>query len=316
MSHMRCELVGEGIWSIDTDYVRPRLDASHLIVDDGRAAFVDTGTNHSVPNLLAALADRGLEAGDVEYILLTHVHLDHAGGAGLLARALPRAKVLVHPRGAGHIIDPAKLIAGTKAVYGEAQYRDLYGDILPIDKQRVVVVDEGHRVQLGRRTLEFMHTPGHALHHVCIIDHAVRGIFTGDTFGLSYREFDTPRGAFIMATTTPTHFDPDQLHHSVDRLLAFEPSAMYLTHYSRVDQVQRLGVELHADIDCCVDIARRCADEPRRIERIRDLLYAHCSARLDAHDSALDVPTRHAILDMDMQLNAAGLDVWLSRAAA
>src|SRR4030095_4351449 len=120
----------DGITAIDTGVLRARFDASHLLVSGGRAAFVDTGTNDSVPRLLAALAVKGLAPEHVDYVLLTHVHLDHAGGAGSLMRALPKAIAVVHPRGARHMIDPAKLTEGAIAVYGEGEFRRTYGDIV------------------------------------------------------------------------------------------------------------------------------------------------------------------------------------------
>src|SRR5579863_2378067 len=159
-----------GISAIDTDYVRPRLDASHLIVRGGRAAYVDTGTSHSVPALLEALVEKDLSPAAVDYVFLTHVHLDHAGGAGELMRHLPNAKVLVHPRGAVHMADPAKLIAGTKAVYGDAEFERLYGRIPPIPAERIVEVPDGLLVRLGGSEFLFIHTPGHALHHYSIVD--------------------------------------------------------------------------------------------------------------------------------------------------
>ncbi|NNF15308.1 MAG: MBL fold metallo-hydrolase, partial [Gammaproteobacteria bacterium] len=225
--------VGEGIFAVDTEYLRPLMDASHLIIDNGRAAFVDTGTNYSVPNLLAALASQGLEPGDVDYVFLTHIHLDHAGGAGELIKHLPAARVCVHPRGARHICEPEKLIAGTIAVYGENAYHQLYGDIQPIDSERIIEIEDGQRMQVGSRVFELIHTPGHALHHYCMVDAQARLIFTGDTFGVSYRETDTSRGAFIIPTTTPVHFDPEAAHASIDRLMSYAPEACYLTHYSR-----------------------------------------------------------------------------------
>ena len=123
--------LGHGIWAVDTGFIRPLFDASHLIVESGRAAFVDVATSHSVPRLLAALEDRGLTPADVDYVILTHVHLDHGGGAGALMRQLPEAKLVVHPRGARHVIDPTKLIAGASAVFGEEAVRQGYGDVLP-----------------------------------------------------------------------------------------------------------------------------------------------------------------------------------------
>ena len=312
---LKHEQVGEGIFAIDTDYVRPRMDASHLIVDSGRAAFVDTGTNHSAPNLQAALLAQGLTPDDVEYIFLTHVHLDHAGGAGLLAQLFPRAQFLVHPRGAGHIVDPSKLIAGTRAVYGDKAYLKLYGDILAVPKERVTSMQDGERRSLGRRTFEFLHTPGHAMHHLCIVDHTAAAVFSGDTFGVSYRELDTAQGEFVIATTTPTQFDPDQLHASVNRILGAKPTAIYMTHYSRVNAVERLGNDMHTDIDRYVAIARKHATATDRQERMRADLFEHIAQRLAAHGFQSGDAQMHALLDTDVDLNAAGLVAWLQRAA-
>jgi len=312
------EAVGEGIIAVDTEYVRPRMDASHLIIDGGRAAFVDVGTSFSVPNLLSALSAQGLGPDAVEYILLTHIHLDHAGGAGRLAAALPRARVLVHPRGVAHIVDPTLLVAATQAVYGEHTYAARYGDVIGIPAGRVVGVDDGHRIVLGRRTLEWLHTPGHALHHVAIVDREAAVVFTGDTFGVSYREFDTAAGEFILPTTTPTQFDPAQLHASVERILALKPRSAYLTHYSRVDRIEQLGLDLHADIDAFVaiandTIAHGAADAAGHM---RPRLFDHLYARLSAHGYAGGEDAAHALLDDDVSLNAAGLAAWLARRRA
>ena len=199
----------DGITAIDTEYVRPMMDASHLIVNQGRAAFVDTGTSRSVPLLLEALTSRGLAPEDVEYVLVTHVHLDDAGGAGELMAALPRATAVLHPRGARHMADPARLIEGSIQVYGEELFRSLYGRIRPIPEDRIRTVRDGDTLELSGRTLEFLHTEGHARHHYCILDHGSRCIFAGDSFGLSYRELDTDKGEFIFPSTTPVQFDPE-----------------------------------------------------------------------------------------------------------
>jgi glyoxylase-like metal-dependent hydrolase (beta-lactamase superfamily II) len=192
--------VGAGVFAVDTEHVRPQADASYLIVDGGRAAFVDTGTHRSVPNLLAALTALDIDVERVDYVLLTHVHLDHAGGAGTLMASLPQARIVVHPRGAPHLTDPAKLVAGTKTVYGDEVFAALFGDALPIPAERITTVEDGERLAFGARTLEFLHTPGHALHHLCILDRDTRELFTGDTFGVSYRESDTAAGPFILRT--------------------------------------------------------------------------------------------------------------------
>jgi glyoxylase-like metal-dependent hydrolase (beta-lactamase superfamily II) len=307
---------GHGITAIDTDYVRPLLDASHLIVRDGHVAFVDTGTTHSVPKLLAALAVKEIDRAAVDYVLLTHVHLDHAGGAGELMRHLPNAKVLVHPRGAAHLTDPSKLIAGTKAVYGEAEFMRLYGEIPPIPVERVVDVTDDMRIRLGDSELHFIHTPGHALHHYCIVDADSRSVFTGDTFGISYRVFDTEKGAFIFPATTPVHFDPEQAHASLDRIMSFEPQACFLTHYSRVNDLARLVGDMHAGIDAHVKIAKACAADQDRIATIKPKLHTWLVQKVREHGCTLDQASVDTWLSMDIDLNAKGLSVWLARIQA
>lgn len=294
-----------GIVAIETHYVRPGLDASHLIIDGGRAAFVDTGSAHSVKYLLAALDTLGLDRGQVDYVLLTHVHLDHAGGAGPLMQALPNARAVIHPRGARHLIDPARLIAGSMAVYGEEKFRELYGELVPIPESRVLVAADGMRIKLGGRELLLIDTPGHAQHHYCIVDSAARAIFSGDTFGISYRELDTARGEFIFPTTTPVHFDPQALHASIDRLMSFKPQAIYLTHYSRVNGLERLAADLHADIDAFVEMAPR--------GDLRRGMFDHLLARARRHEVRLSDERILELLGMDVELNAQGVEHWLKK---
>ncbi len=303
----------DGVTAVDSEYLRLQMDAVHVVVQRGRAAIVDTGTNHSVPLVLATLDELGVLPEAVDFVFLTHVHLDHAGGAGMLMRALPNARAVVHPRGAPHLIDPAKLIAGSIAVYGEALYRKLYGDIRPIPAERVLATADLQRLSLNGREFEFVHTPGHAMHHQAIVDLQTRCIFTGDTFGISYREFDTASGAYILPTTTPTQFDPEQLTASIDRLLAYAPPALYLTHYSRVTDVPRLGAELKAQVATFAAIAREHAGAPDAQTRIRAALRELAVRGLREHGCKLSDAAIDELLAGDFELNAAGLVAWLAR---
>ncbi|MGQ0697117.1 MAG: MBL fold metallo-hydrolase [Panacagrimonas sp.] len=292
--------------------MRPRLDAIHLIVEKGHAAFVDTGTYESVPLMLAALERLGIGVDAVDYVILTHVHLDHAGGAGLLMQALPNAKLVVHPRGAPHMIDPSKLWAGTVAVYGEERARKDYGELVPVPRERVIEAADGFSVSLAGRRLSFLDSPGHAKHHFCVHDESAGALFTGDTFGLSYRELDQDGRAFIFPTTTPTQFDPKALHASIDRLLALTPRAIYLTHYSEIRDVQRLGADLHRLVDAHEQLGLAWADCADPVQReagltagVHDLVVAE-ARRADASE-ALWVET----FSNDIALNAQGLAAWL-----
>jgi glyoxylase-like metal-dependent hydrolase (beta-lactamase superfamily II) len=302
-----------GITAVDAQYVNPGIAAAHIIAHRGRAAFVDTGTTHSVPHLLAALEELGIDRAAVDFVFLTHVHLDHAGGAGALMQALPNARAVLHPRGAAHLIEPAKLIAASIAVYGEAAYRRLYGEIVPLPRERALVTRDLERMSLAGRQFEFVHTPGHALHHHAIVDLDYSGIFTGDTFGLSYRAFDTANGAFITPATPPTQFDPEQLLHSIDRLAAYAPQYLYLMHYSRVSYVPRLAVDLKHQVREFVRIALEYqhAPDPARAmgsamrELFVDLARAHgCELADAAYDE---------YLAKDIGLNVQGLIAWLAR---
>ena len=303
-----------GIHPVDTQYVRDELDASHLVIRDGRAAFVDCGANSSVPNLMAALEREGLPASAVDYLFLTHIHLDHAGGAGRLIKGLPNATVVVHPRGAGHLSEPAKLEAGTRATYGDAVYEKLYGHIVPIPAERIHAAEDGEVIHLGSSAFQCLYTPGHALHHIAYYDEEARVVFTGDIFGISYRVFDNPAGEpFIFPTTTPTQFDPQQMHESIERIAALKPEAVYLTHYSRVEDVQRLAHELHCDVDRFVEIAEPHFGQADAEDRIRHALHDHLAERLEAHGTRISAKDRETWLAMDLKLDAAGLVAWDAR---
>jgi glyoxylase-like metal-dependent hydrolase (beta-lactamase superfamily II) len=210
------------------------------------------------------------------------------------------------------MIDPTKLIAGSRAVYGE-RLEELYGTLLPIPAERVRAVADGERVTLGRRTLELIHVPGHALHHYAVVDAAHASIFAGDTFGISYRTLDTARGAFITPTTPPSQFDPDQHVASIDRMLAYRPESIYLMHFSRVTGIPRLGESLKMQVRELARIARAHAGDADPAAGIRaamrelwlDLAHQHAPHLTDAEIEA--------VLENDLTLNTQGLLMWLAR---
>ena len=305
--------VDHGIHAIDVEYIRPLQDSSHLIVEDGRAAYVDTGTNDSVPLLLDALRQLDLDPGDVDYVFLTHIHLDHAGGAGQLMQELPNARCVLHPRGAPHMVDPERLIKGTEGVYGVERTREMYGEIVPIDKGRIIVASDEQWLTLNGREMQALHTEGHARHHYCLHDPASRGVFTGDSFGISYRELDTAAGEFIYPTTTPASFDPDEAHKSVDRIMGCAPQQLYLTHYSRVTELERLAQDMHAEIDAFAAMALEHQPAENRLALIETSMFEHLAARLDEHGFKGDRDAMWSVLEIDVVLNSAGLVSWLQR---
>jgi glyoxylase-like metal-dependent hydrolase (beta-lactamase superfamily II) len=309
------EPLPHGIDVIDTGFHRPRFDAAYLIVEDGRAAFIDTGTNDSVPRLLAALAARGLAPEAVDWVIATHVHLDHAGGVGCLMQQLPHARLLAHPRGAPHLIDPQRLVQGAQAVYGVEAVARAYGTLVAVPAERVSTSSDGMTVLLGQRPLQLLDTPGHARHHHCVWDARSRGVFSGDTFGLAYAELATPQGPYALPSSTPVQFDPAALRQSVTRLLALQPDSVYLTHYGRVGDVPRLGRLLLTQIDamvaCAEAVSRAGLDGLARHDalcRALTALYADQLAALGSTKPAAEVAD---CLAVDIELNAQGLAVWL-----
>jgi glyoxylase-like metal-dependent hydrolase (beta-lactamase superfamily II) len=302
-----------GIHTIDTGFGRPTFDAAYLVVERGRGAFIDSGTTHSVPRFLEAIKAADLEPKDIDWVILTHVHLDHAGGAGQLLKHLPYAKLAVHPRGARHMIDPSVLIAGATGVYGEEEIRRSYGEIAPVPAERVVEAADGFVVDLAGRALLCLDTPGHARHHIAIHDDRSSAFFTGDIFGLSYRELDSPGGAFIIPTTSPVQFEPDAAHHSIERMLGYEPEAMYLTHYGRVTEVARLANDLHETIDAMVAMAKRHVADPDRERRIEADFADLYVDRAQRQGVTMDRDGIVRLLKIDIRLNTQGILVWLDR---
>jgi len=306
----------DGITLIDTGYIRPGLCAAWLVHGAaGRAALVDSGTARCAPRVLEAIDAAGVAREAVDWLLVTHVHLDHAGGAGPLMQALPNARLVVHPRGAPHMIDPTRLIAGARAVYGDAMFERDHAGMLPVDAARVVVADDGHVVPLAGRPLLCVDTPGHALHHYSVWDAATRAWFAGDAFGLSYREFDTGKGALAVPTTSPVQFDPAQMKASFRRLVERRPERIHIAHFGVVGEAARLAGELAVLVDAMAAMAR-CAEgvNDRQAHLVDGLtaLYVDHAERHGVPDAARRVAT---VLGGDIAINAQGLSVWLDRLA-
>ncbi|WP_290650675.1 MBL fold metallo-hydrolase [Aquisalimonas sp.] len=306
-----------GVTAIDAEFAgTKRLVASHLVVDAKEAALVDVGSNFSVPLILRALERKKVARSQVRYVCVTHVHLDHAGGAGELMRQLPEATLVVHPRAARHMIDPSGLYEGTKAIHGERAMARDYGELVPVPEPRIEVVNEGDRLPLGTRDLLFLDTPGHANHHYSIVDTSANVVFSGDTFGVSYRSLDTANGAFIFPSTSPVHFDPQAAHRSVERLRNLEPDAIYLAHFSQVTEIDRLADDLHRELEAYVDIAHRHRDAgDAQANAIAKDLVGRLTQQLQAHGKEMSEQKVQQTLALDLQMNTQGLQVWLQRQA-
>lgn len=301
--------------AIDCHYIRPRFAGAFLLVHGEQAAFVEANTTPAVPRLMAALAEAGRSPAQVRWIILTHVHLDHAGGASALAAACPNATVLCHPRAARHLLDPSRLVDSARVVYGEPAFTDLYGRVDGISADRLRVVADEETLDWAGRRLTFLHTRGHANHHVCVHDHGSGGVFTGDAFGLCYPDLQG-NGLLIFPSTSPTDFDPEAALVSVERLRTRADHA-WLTHFGRVDDLDAAAGSLAEHLE----FARRLRDEAAASDLADDALGAFCAPRvrdrflqdLLAHGLTLAGATGELVA-LDMDLNAQGI-AWAARRA-
>lgn len=301
--------LGNGIVCIDANYVAPGMACFYLLEAADEYAVIETGTGYSVDNLQRFLSAHGIANEQIRYVVPTHVHLDHAGGAGLMMQCFPRAQLLIHPRGEPHMADPARLVAASRAVYGDALFAELYGDVLPVPATRILAMQDGDSVLLGDRRLEFRHTPGHALHHFCVWDERSKGWFSGDMFGLCYAWCRFPEGDLVLPSTTPTQFDPEAYLASLALLHGYAPKHMYLTHYGAIEYSREKSRMLAAQIAAYCELARGHDSEAALQAKLAE----------DAVERAAGLGSEYAPdelgdkLVFDMQLNAQGLRAWLRR---
>jgi glyoxylase-like metal-dependent hydrolase (beta-lactamase superfamily II) len=297
----------DGITAIDCHYTRPRLAACYLLEQGGEAALIETGTRHSVPAVLDLLEARGIGREGLRYVIPTHVHLDHAGGAGVIMQACPRATLIAHPRGARHLIDPSKLSAAAEAVYGAETFRELYGSIEPVPAERVVEAPDGYRLDFNGRELLFRDAPGHARHHFCVWDAKSRGWFTGDNFGIGYPELETPGGRFLFPTTTPTQFEPERLKETMRMLFAEPARRFFLTHFGAVDRQPDQLESLYELLDAYIRIGDEAFAAGESEQELATRLTDYTVQRLHVLGCRGSEAEWREVLALDMGLNAQGI---------
>ncbi|UED76996.1 MBL fold metallo-hydrolase [Brevibacillus sp. DP1.3A] len=207
------------------------------VIAEEELTLVETGPSPSVPYIKAGLAKLGYTPEQVKYIIVTHIHLDHAGGVGLFLKDCPNAKVVVHPKGARHLVDPSRLIAGARAVYHD-DFDRLFDPIEAVLEERILIRGDGDTLKIGENcVLEFLDSPGHANHHFSIYDPVSRGMFTGDTAGVLYPQLKKDGIHLVLPSTSPNQFDPDAMLASLSRFEARKLSRIYFGHFGMSEQV-------------------------------------------------------------------------------
>jgi glyoxylase-like metal-dependent hydrolase (beta-lactamase superfamily II) len=261
--------LASGLDYIDLDFLgNPEIIATAVLLDRGGAALIDPGPSTTLETLRASLSHKGIAISDVRQILLTHIHLDHAGVTGTLVRENPAIEVYVHARGARHMIDPSRLVASAGRLYGESDMGRLWGEVLPVPADRIRELAGDECLQIGGRELQVAYTPGHASHHVSYFDSSSRIAFVGDTAGIRRGE-----GSYILPPTPPPDVDLEAWRRSEERILAWDPDTLFLTHFGPFHGARMHFQELMARLETWSRIVRRLLGDPGRDEAQRERAF-------------------------------------------
>ncbi|MCO4768423.1 MAG: MBL fold metallo-hydrolase [Deltaproteobacteria bacterium] len=303
------------VHTIDCHYADlPKVAAAYLLVDGDEAAFVETCTSRSLPHLLGALADAGLTREQVRYVVITHIHLDHAGGAGALMAACPNATLLAHPKAAPHAVDPSRIVAGATTVYGDQRFAELYGEVTPIAAPRVRALEDEAEVPFGRGVLRFLHTRGHANHHFVVVAPNADAVFTGDAFGIQYPRLQS-HGVFAFPSTSPTDFDAAAAHEAVDRIVGTGMGRAFPTHFGEQRELDAIAAQLHS----LLDEHSAILEEADAADLQGPALDSFCQERVAAvfrdhvEHAGLTGHPGTALLELDIDLNAQGISFALAK---
>ncbi len=294
--------IADGVLEIDTLLGGWERVTAGYLVEGPEPVLIETGSQTSVPALVAALHDLGVDAADLAGIAVTHIHLDHAGGAGDVARAFPNATVYVHPKGARHLADPTKLVASAAQVYGDL-LDTLYGRLEPTDGDRIHALEDGETITVGPdRTLTTVDSPGHAKHHLALHDSGSGLLFVGDAVGVRL-----PDAGVLRPSTPPPDFDLDQAIDSLHKFAARRPTGIALAHYGLVPDPATICEEAEGTLRRWADVAERAYRDERDIATALDEAFA---ADLDGVDPA----QREKLETLNgVHSNAAGFRRWLEQ---
>lgn len=282
------------------------------VLKEEKLTLIETSGSASIPYVLEGLNDLHIKPEEVEYVIVTHIHLDHAGGAGLLLEKCPNAKLVVHPKGARHMVDPSRLIQGARAVYGK-DFDKLYAPVRPVPEEKIITKDDNETLQIGENcTLTFYDTPGHANHHFCIYDPVSNGIFTGDTIGIQQPQIEEFGLQLFLPATSPNQFNPDKMIQSMERIKSLGVERIYFGHYGMTENVEAVYEQLNDWLPVYVNTVREVFNEGQGVEEASTRVLAKIRERLNEHR----VPEDHRIYDilkMDLNVFTMGIIEYLQK---
>lgn len=285
------------------------------VINEEQLTLIETGPSPSVRYIKEGLAKLGHSLTDVKYVIVTHIHLDHAGGAGLLLQECPNATLVVHPKGARHLSDPSRLVAGAKVVYGD-RFSLLFDPVMPVPEQRQLIKGEGDQLAIGPDCiLQFWDSPGHANHHLAIIDPVSNGIFTGDTAGIHYEQLAKEGIDFHLPSTSPNQFDPDTMRQSITRMQKENFSKAFYGHFGMAENPDAAFRQSLEWLEIFMKEAQAAALEGKGHTE----LAARLRERVSSHLAALGVPNQHEVymlIELDLMVSSMGLLDYLGKQKA
>lgn len=296
--------IDTNLWMMDLmEQNRPSRSAAYVIMDEN-VTLIETGSSLSHDLLIDGLAQMGVKPTDLRYVIVTHVHLDHAGGAGQMMEKAKNAKLVVHPRGARHMIDPSRLWQGASSVYGD-KIGELFGSVVPVPEEQILVMNHLDTLNIGERTLTFYDTPGHAKHHFSIHDPVADAVFAGDAAGIRYRkEFTGWDFEWVMPSTSPIDFDPVAVRNTMNLLREVPFKWVYHTHFGRspkeeaLADTERCAIEMGALIE---QVYQPGTSMEEVVAALRNWVIADLKIRGKQAGNDIEV------LDLDIILDSLGL---------
>ncbi len=312
---MKYEKIADHLYSIDTnDLGLKNRTTSYIIVDD-KIALIETSASPSIPYILNALEELHIKPSDIDYLILTHIHLDHAGGAGVMMKYCPNATVLVHPKGVRHLVDPSRLIASARSVYGE-NFDAIFGEILPIQEKQLYAIGDREIIRLGSSTLTFYYTKGHANHHISIHESLTNGMFVGDTTGVYYPDMTGEEFDVILPSTSPNQFDPNLMEDSIQLFEKIKPNVLYFGHYGSYTHPQFAYAEVRRYLPIFMDAGRQTMKEEtdftKQVQHTEEILTNSIFAELQTKGLSKDHPV-FKIIPLDLAVSAMGIIDYLSK---